>query len=64
VTGSTHSSYCVTQPIYATVTNNYYAQVSDCVTETYNLIFKNFHSIFQISWSFPELQKSPSFPEL
>jgi len=67
VTGSTHASHCVTQPIYATVTKNYYARVSDCITETYHLIFKNFQSIFQISLSFPELKKSlsfPGFPEL
>ena len=50
VTGSTHASHCVTQPIYATV--------SDCVTETYHLIVKNFQSIFRISLSFP------GFPEL
>ena len=28
VTGSTHDSHCVTQPIYATVTKNYYAHKS------------------------------------
>ena len=53
VTGSTHASQCVTQPIYATVTKNYYARVFDCVTETYHLIFKTFPSIFQISLRFP-----------
>jgi len=41
--------------------------VSDCVTETHHLIFKNFQSIFQISLSFSKLKKSlsfPAFPEL
>jgi len=28
VTGSTHASHCVTQPIYATVTKDYYAHKS------------------------------------
>jgi len=65
VTGSTHSSHCITQPIYATVTKNYYAWVSDCVTETYHLIFKKIPEYIsnfpEFSLSFPEFKKSLSF---
>jgi len=43
VTGSTHASHCVTQPIYATVTKNYYAHKSMPKKQSYNkqAAFKN-----------------------
>jgi len=76
VTGFTHASHCVTQPIYSTVTKNYYAHthlhvgllwVSDCVNETYHLIFKNFQEYISNFPDFSRIKKSQSFlgfPEL
>jgi len=62
VTSSTHASHCVcvTQPIYATVTKNYYAYKSMPKKHS-QVAFENFQSIglFQISLSFPE-SKNPS----
>jgi len=68
VTGSTHATYCATQPIYATVTHNYTQNPMPMITLTkipwVNLKFPLF------SLSFPELKNSlsfagsPGFPEL
>ena len=47
VTGSTHATYCATQPIHATVTDNY-AQNSMPT----NQMYENSLSKFKIPWVF------------
>ena len=51
VTGSTHASHCATQPIYATVADNY-AQNSDA----HDLTYKNSLSKCKIPWVFQVFQ--------
>jgi len=58
VTGSTHASHCATQPIYATVTDNYAQNPMPMITLR-KIPWVNLNSL-----SFPELKNSLSFPEL
>jgi len=64
VTGSTHATYCATQPIHATVTDNYAQNSMPTITLTkipwVNLKFPEFPELKK-SLSFPG---SPGFPEL
>ena len=52
VTGSIHASRCVTQPIYATVTDNY----------AHNSMPKRYHHI--ANDKFPEFSRINKFPEI
>ena len=64
VTGSTHASHCATQPIYATVTDNYAQNPMPMITLTkipwVNLKFPEFSEFSRIK-KFPSF---PGFPEL
>jgi len=66
VTGSIHASHCVTQPIYATVTDNYAHNSMPQIYMSHNnqqhLI--NFLSKFYIPWVFPEFSRINKFPEI